>query len=115
MNAAKKGGLVGLAIGTTVSTVATIWGGYEVGTLINDYIGLQNTFLRGTLDFTVMCMAAKPIFYIGLYGATGIGLAMGAISESATRHTRSLTDKLSENRQRSWVEIADEEDSLGTY
>jgi hypothetical protein len=69
-------GCVCLGAGLIAGATGTIWGGYELGSAINDLIGVTSTVGRGALDLLVMGSLAVPSFSIGVGGglaAAGLG------------------------------------------
>ena len=115
--ATNKGGCLGLLVGTAAATYATVSFGYDIGTAVNDYFEIQNSVGRGVVNLTAMGMIATPVFFVGTYGGTFLGLIGNAIARPFVNAGEDITKKVtgSERRQQRWVEIADEEDSLGTY
>jgi hypothetical protein len=75
-NGACLGSLLGMAAGLT----GAVWGGYELGSAINDAIGVQSTVGRGALDFLVMSTLAAPAIGLGSY----VGLMVGGIAGALT-------------------------------
>lgn len=71
-----NGAIGGIVVGGLVGAVASIWGGYELGTMINDYFEFQNTVGRGALDVLVMGVLASPIVptTAAIGSATGVFL-----------------------------------------
>lgn len=64
----------GLYAGFAVGTIATIWGGYEVGTTLNDAWEISTTIGRTSLDLVVMGFLAKPLIELGSVLGGGIGV-----------------------------------------
>lgn len=71
------GGLGSLLGGLTGAAVA-VYGGYEIGTAVNNYVGLTNTLGRGIVDLVAMGFAMGPCAGIGFYGGMGLGAIIGA-------------------------------------
>ena len=70
---------VGGTIGVVGSTIATIWGGYELGSLINDTLNLSNSFGRGTMDLVTMAVISRPIYSTGWAAGIIAGKITGAL------------------------------------
>ncbi len=68
------GGLTGLVLGAGVTVV----GGYEIGTALNNYIGLSGNVGRAMVDLVVMGVAAGPCLSIGFYSGAAVGGLTGA-------------------------------------
>jgi hypothetical protein len=79
------GALSGAVIGAVAATVGTIWGGYELGTAINDALHITNTAARGSLDFLTMCIIAGPAYSIGTNVGAGLGIAFGGLYAYLTK------------------------------
>ncbi|MBI5065389.1 hypothetical protein HZA97_04065 [Candidatus Woesearchaeota archaeon] len=71
------GGL-GSLVGALLGAGATVYAGYEIGTAVNNYVGLTNTLGRGVIDLIAMGVAAGPCMGIGFYGGMGLGAIVGA-------------------------------------
>lgn len=76
---AAAGAILGFAAGGIGATVGTIWGGYEIGSAINDAINLSNGFARGLVDVMMMGIVAGPCYSIGLIGGPVVGASVGGI------------------------------------
>lgn len=72
------GACLGSAVGIAAGLVGAVWGGYELGTAINDAINVQSTVGRGALDLIVMSVLAAPAMGIGSY----VGLIAGGLAGS---------------------------------
>jgi hypothetical protein len=59
---------IGILTGVVAATVATFWGGYEVGSAINDKLGVDGLVGRATLDAFVMGALAAPSYAAGICG-----------------------------------------------
>ena len=81
---------IGAAIGFVGAAVATIWGGYELGSAINDALHITSPVGRGALDLVVMCVVARPAFGLGFYGGMVTGKAIGAISHPIIEKTKDI-------------------------
>jgi hypothetical protein len=89
----KIGGGAGVVLGGLAATVATIWGGYEIGSVINDAINLQNDVGRGVLDVVVMGLVAGPAYAAGIYGGLAAGAGVGAIGGAISNGYKKLRGK----------------------
>ena len=67
------GAQTGCALGVLGGAVAIVVGGYELGSAINDAIGVSNTIGRGALDLITIGAVAK---YVGVY-VIGAGMISG--------------------------------------
>ncbi|MBU1111343.1 MAG: hypothetical protein ABIG93_03835 [archaeon] len=64
------------------ASIATFWGGYEIGTAINDAMNIESTVGRGTLDVLVMGVIAVPSYSTGILG----GAIVDALYNRFTRN-----------------------------
>lgn len=92
------GGLVGAIVGVG----GTIWGGYELGSLINDRLGVSNTFARGTLDAGIMGIIylVIPIHRCASYSGMVIGSRLGTATHYVIEGARNLSDLILEKRDK---------------
>lgn len=95
---ATVGATIGAITGGLAATVGTIWGGYELGTIINDHFDIYNSIARGALDLIVMGFMVAPAFTIGIYGGMTIGGALGATSHPLIEGYKDILDKAREIR-----------------
>ncbi len=72
-------GGIGVALGLVGASVATFWGGYEVGSVINDYIGITSTVGRGAVDIVTMGIIAAPAYRMGIFGGAAVGGVVGGL------------------------------------
>ena len=91
---------IGIGCGIVVTPIATIWGGYELGSTINDYLKITNNLGRGTLDIIMMGLIAKPAFKTCFCSGAIIGSAIGAISHPIIEGVRDISDCLSYSCQK---------------
>jgi hypothetical protein len=75
---------IGLLAGGVIGTIATIKGGYEIGSAVNDALEISNIWGRATLDLTVMTLAAPFAIGAGLIG----GYISGGLSEILYKRLR---------------------------
>ena len=92
---ASVGAVIGVIAGGVGATVATFWGGYELGSAINDALHLTNTIGRGALDLVVMGLVAGPAYSIGLYGGMVAGGAIGAVAHPVIEKTKDIGELVS--------------------
>lgn len=71
-------GLVGALAGAGVA----VWGGYEIGTAVNNYIGLTGTGGRAVIDLVVMGVAAGPCIGLGFWTGAIVGGLAGAATHT---------------------------------
>lgn len=84
------GVLLGLGAGVVGATVGTIWGGYEIGSAINNALEIESTVGRGALDLLVMGIIAGPVYAVGIYGGMAAGAAIGAIAHPIIEGTKKI-------------------------
>lgn len=93
----EMGGLIGFCAGPTIGMVAAGIGGYELGTAINNSLGLTNHLGRATLDTILMYMSLYPGAVIGRYAGALTGAISGAVSHPVTKGIIYLNDKVRGN------------------
>ena len=76
------GALAGACIGPVMGAITTAIGGYEIGTAINNHIGLVNHLGRGTLDAAVTVPLLLPGTALGRYIGTRIGIIISMITQA---------------------------------
>lgn len=91
------GAEIGEAIGFLGAAAVTIWGGYELGSAINDALHITGTVGRGALDLLVMSIIARPAFGWGIYGGRIIGGEIGAISHPIIEKAKDIGELVSRN------------------
>lgn len=79
---AGAGFIAGAVVGGLAATAGTIWGGYEIGTAINDALNVSATVGRGVIDLLVMGAVASPVYVAGIWGGGAIGAGLGALIPS---------------------------------
>jgi len=94
------GAVVGVVAGGIGATVATFWGGYELGSVINDALHLTNTVGRGALDLVVMSVVAGPAYSAGIYCGMIAGGAIGAASHPVIERVKDLGALISRGYKR---------------
>ena len=92
---AASGAIIGTIAGTVGATVATFWGGYEIGSAINDALHLTNIIGRGALDLVVMGTIAGPAYLIGVYGGAAAGGLIGIVAHPVIERTKDLGELVS--------------------
>jgi len=102
------GGVFGFATGAT----ASIWGGYEVGTMINDKLEFTNDLGRAAIDIVMMSVLASPVLPITTWGGVSLGAASGAILHPVTNGIRSAGSYVSGLFNRNTSDTTDEKKSL---
>jgi hypothetical protein len=95
------GAVIGTVTGVVGATLATFWGGYEIGTAINDAIHLQATVGRMAVDLVSMGVIAGPCYSVGIWGGMAAGGAVGgvagAIKSGVRRAYHGIADKINGN------------------
>ncbi len=76
------------------------FGGYELGSAINDYLQIQNTFARGTLDFLTFAIISGPAATAGYITGMGTGAIVGAISHPIINGAQDLGEIVSKGYKR---------------
>jgi hypothetical protein len=79
------GGIVGAFAGSTASVI----GGYELGTAINNYFEISSTLGRGALDISLVGLLAVPSVSVGLIGGS-VGGGLLSILHDKFSETRNL-------------------------
>lgn len=82
----------GYCFGPTVGAIAGAVGGYEIGTAINNHIGLTNHLGRAVVDIFPMYMALFPGAIFGKYAGTIAGAAAGTVSHPINRGLKLISD-----------------------
>ena len=82
------GVVLGVAAGLVGATVATVWGGYELGSAINDALNVTSMVGRGALDLVTMGVVAGPLYAVGFGGGALVGGAAGAAYSALRRKGR---------------------------
>jgi hypothetical protein len=89
------GMFLGAGIGVLAGLVGTAWGGYEIGSAINDALNITGTVGRGALDLVVMGVVAGPAVGLGFYGGLALGGLSGVISNPIIEKAHNLKEYLS--------------------
>ena len=93
----RRGLAVGVITGFLGATVVTLWGGYEVGSAVNDSLHLTNVFARTAVNLATMGIVAGPAYVVGYYGgmiAGGLGATVSIGVRKTFQKDNNLTDKL---------------------
>ena len=75
------GKTIGALVGFTAATVATAYGGYEVGEAINNAINLVDLPARYIVDVATAVGISVPSYTIGILGGIMGGQIVGEISD----------------------------------
>ena len=89
-NGSRFGGAVGLLAGVGL----TVYGGYELGTIANDYFNVPNIAGRAALDLFVMGVIAAPVISVSGIGGYISGFILGGISHPIIETTKYISKKL---------------------
>lgn len=90
------GAELGAMAGGMAATVGILWGGYELGSMINDALHFTNTFGRGVVDFTMIgVLVAGPAYITAGCVGMAIGGAVGAATHSVIEKSRDLGELVS--------------------
>ena len=92
-----KKGTIGAVVGGTVGflggCVVAGYGGYEIGSAINDYLHINGDIGRGLLDMIVVGLIASPALYAGAIVGAGAGGVVGAVCHPFIEGCRSIFRK----------------------
>ena len=88
MNDYRIGGTIGDFIGVVTGTYGAINLGYELGSIVNDYFEISNTFI----DPIVIVALIDPLFWLGGYCGRKIGIASEAALNKVVNGIRDLSD-----------------------
>ena len=67
---------VGGGIGAVAGTVGTIWGGYELGSVVNDYLQITGMMGRAAIALVAMGRVAGPVYSL----TVGMGVLGGTVT-----------------------------------
>ncbi len=82
-------GVIATGAGLLAAGVATVWGGCEVGSVINDYFDIQNPIGGGATQFASMYAIGSAFIYAGLCSG-----ALFGSEEPGLVRSSDLTDRL---------------------
>ncbi|MEI7719023.1 MAG: hypothetical protein WCI72_04090 [archaeon] len=94
--------LYGSAVGCVGATVATVWGGYEIGSTLNDALHITNFIGRGALDLFMMGLVAVPAYSAGFKGGAVCGYHVADYiirAEERKNTSRNRTPKETPNKK----------------
>jgi hypothetical protein len=91
---AAAGVLLGAVGGIATGAAVTIIGGYEIGSAINNWIGLTGSVGRGIVDLVIMGVIAGPAVGFGFYGGMAVGGITGAVINPIVDGTRGIYRKI---------------------
>src|SRR3989344_2284695 len=106
-------GILGAMAGTGIGVLATIVGGYELGSVINDYLNIANNAARIALDLAVMGVVYKPATRVGTFVGVGVGMGLHPLLSPVIRKAKELRHSAQKQRRAKDWEKFDESTDWG--
>jgi len=99
------GAKTGFVLGGLAGFAGGIWGGYELGTCINNALEFSNTIGRATLDAIVMVFTTPTAMGLGAFGGAFLGLGGDALVVGGRKVTGGI-GRLNYNRKSDKARLA---------